>query len=300
MLVAGGLVLYNRFRRSELSSKRATLTAAILLPVGTAWFFINLIPRVLKLNEIGEFYFGGKHGFVSDTIVSLVYTYFYGKAGSPALQSTIAMVGAAAVIAIGSTLAVTEWKRREFSFAVGLLTILALSVAAPVSEHALLGTLYPLERVALGYVPLTGLLVVFSVERILPKGLRERRIASVAVRTGSAILILVMVVHFGSTANLNHTFTWQYDSETKMAVMEIPNHFDVSSGHVVRIDSHWSYQPSINYYRTRLDFKWLQPVPEGSDVFYGAPQQITERGISHYTILHRYTATGNLLVRVEK
>jgi hypothetical protein len=109
-----------------------------------------------------------------------------------------------------------------------------------------------------------------------------------------------MLVHFATTANLNHTFTWHYDSETKMAVMEIPNHFDVSNGHVVRIDSHWSFQPSINYYRTRLNFKWLQPVAEGSDVFYGGPQQIAERGIPHYTILHRYTASGNLLVRVDR
>jgi hypothetical protein len=252
------------------------------------------------VNAAGDFYFGGKDGFVTDTIVSLVYTYFYGKPGSPALQSGIAVVSASAVIAIGTALALTAWKRREFSFAVFLLMILALSVAAPMSQHALLGTLYPLERVALGYIPLTGLLVVFSLELILSNEWRERRIASVAVRTISAMLILVMVVHFATTANLNHTFTWNYDSETKMALMEIPNHFDISNGHVVRIDSHWSYQPSINYYRTRLNFKWLQPVSEGSDVFYGAPQQITERGIPHYTILHRYTATGNLLVRIEK
>ena len=143
--------------------------------------------------------------------------------------------------AVAATLAVTVWKRREFSFAVLLLTIFALSVAAPVTEHALLGTLYPLERVALGYLPLTGLLVVFSVDQILSKGWRERRIASIAVGTVSAMLILVMVAHFATTANLSHTFTWQYDSETKMAVMEIPNHFDVSNGHVVRIDSHWLY-----------------------------------------------------------
>lgn len=300
MLAAAALALYDRFRRSEPSSKRITLTAAIVLPLGTAWFLRNLIPRVLKLSAVGEFYFGGKDGFLTDTIGSLVYTYFYRNAGPPAHQYGIAIVGAAAVTAVAATLAVTVWKRREFSFAVLLLTIFALSVAAPVTEHALLGTLYPLERVALGYLPLTGLLVVFSVDQILSKGWRERRIASIAVGTVSAMLILVMVAHFATTANLSHTFTWQYDSETKMAVMEIPNYFDVSNGHVVRIDSHWALQPSINYYRTRLTFKWLQPVTEGSDVFYGPLQSITERGIAHYTILHRYTATGNLLVRVEK
>jgi hypothetical protein len=174
------------------------------------------------------------------------------------------------------------------------------SVAAPVSEHALLGTLYPLERVALGYVPLAGLPIVFSIDQILSKGWRERRIASVAVGTVSAKLILVAVIHFVRTANLNHTCSWRYDSETKIAVMEIPNHFDVSNGHVVRIDSHWALQPSINYDRTSLNFKWLQPVTEGSNVFYGPLQSITERGIAHYTVPHRYTVTGNLLVRVEK
>jgi hypothetical protein len=215
-------------------------------------------------------------------------------------SSGITIVGAAAVTGVAAALTVTAWKRREFSFAVLLLTIFALSVADPVSEHALLGTLYPLERIALGYVPLTGLLVVFSIDQILSKNWRERRIASVAVGTVSAMVILVTVMHFARTANLSHTFTWQYDSETKMAVMEIPNHFDVSNGHVVRIDSHWALQQSINYYRTRLNFKWLQPVTEDSDVFYGSLQSITERGIAHYTILHRYTATGNLLVRVER
>jgi hypothetical protein len=300
MLAAAGLILYDRLHRSERSSKRVVLTAAILLPLGTAWFLRNLIPRVLKLSAVGDFYFGGKDGFVTDTIGSLVQTYFYRNAGPPRHEFGIVIVITTAVIALAVALAITAWKRREFSFAVSLLTIFALSVAAPVSEHTLLGTLYPLERVALGYVPLTGLLVVFGVDQILSKGWRERRITSAAVGTVSAMLILAMVTHFATTANLSHTLTWDYDSDTKTAVMEIPNHFDVSDGQVVRIDSHWALQQSINYYRSSLNFKWLQPVTEGSDVFYGPLQTITEHGISHYTILHRYTATGNLLVRVEK
>ena len=65
MLAAARLVFYDRFHKSEPSSKRVTLTAAILLPLGTAWFLRNLIPRVLKLSAVGEFYFGGKEGFLT-------------------------------------------------------------------------------------------------------------------------------------------------------------------------------------------------------------------------------------------
>ena len=86
MLAAAALALYDRFRRSEPSSKRITRTAAIVLPLGTAWFLRNLIPRVLKLSSVGEFYFGGKEGSSTDTIGSLVYTYFYRNAGPPAHQ----------------------------------------------------------------------------------------------------------------------------------------------------------------------------------------------------------------------
>jgi hypothetical protein len=299
LLVAAALLLLERARRRELNQNRTTIIAAVVLGAGTVWFLRNLIPRILTLQKAGDFYFGGKDGFLTDTIGSLTHTYFYGQAYPSVLETAIVTITTAAVSITAAALVYTAWKRSEFSFAAVLTIILALSAAASVLEHSLFGTLYPIERVALGFIPLSGLFAVFAIEEIV-SGEPLARNVSFAVRACSPLLVLVMVAHFARTANLSHTLSWQYDSETKMAVMEIPKHFDVTAGQVVRVDSYWAYEPSINYYRARLNYTWLLPVKENFDVFYGSGQSFAERGIARYTVLQDYPVTGNLLVRIDR
>jgi hypothetical protein len=266
------------------------LVFAAVFVVSNAWWIINLARRIVKLNESKAFYIGGHDGFLSDTVGSLIDTWFYTQSYPGFIRTAILFLSVAAPV-----IAAVWWIRRwtDISFSEILLVALAVAVAAPIVEHFMFGSLYPTDRAALYYVPLAGAWLILALDGRIPHSWSP---------VFSSVLIAALAVHFSRTANFTHTLMWQYDANTKTAVVDIGKRFGGAS-RPINIGNNWLFEPTINYYRATLRYDWLNPASrdrlrsEDNDVLYCYSGDV-QNNQSKYTVLAEYKDTGTLLLQV--
>ncbi len=302
-LVAGSLIVLFVGTRFPTKVNRATLLCAAVITGTNAWFIRNLARRIWALGEHGQLYARGKNGFVSDTLGSLIDSYFYMQPYPSALKPAIILVSIVGFLLVAAVVGYRTWSDHHLSFPAVLLVILALAVAAPIVEHLFLGIEYPVERIALYYVPIAALLTVFAIdEAIVTSGSTFRLAGGVCC----AMLITVMLFHLYRTVNLHHTMTWFYDANTKAAALEVERLFGGSSKErKINLGNDWIFEPSLNYYRVTRHYDWLNPVTrnrlkeDDNDVIYTYAGDL-ENHAKTYTVIQTYPETGTVLVKVER
>jgi hypothetical protein len=315
LLAATLLVLWTRYRivrfqlRREVTTFLATikvngvpLAMTAFLAGVNAWFLYNLSRRILSLQTRGELYAGGQRGFIADTLGSLVDSYYYTRVAPDAMKLYVTAFGIAALLTAIVLLVHTAWKKRQLSFSAILLTMVTLAILLPVAEHHIFGSLYPMDRAALGYIPLWSLLAVFFADENI--SFRKPVVAIPAV-AAAVLLVGFMTLHFLRSTDSLQTYIWPYDAETKTVMIDVGKHYgDMVKNRPISIGNFWAFEPSINYYRLLFHYDWLtraireDPVAIGDhDIIYCYPQQL-EGMEGRYTILKTYPKTGTVLVHV--
>ncbi len=275
---------------------------AAILTGANALFVRNVARRVLLLKEHDQLYGRGVRGFAVDTLGSLVDTYFYDQLSSALLRSVLVacVIGGfmAAAILIGRRVV----KERTLSFPAILLLVLATAGAAPVVEHTVLGTEYPVRRIALYYIPVAALLVSFVVDEVVSLTRRNR---AVVPRLVAMLLSGYMFIHFLTTANLHHTLDWAYDANTKSAMVELGQRASLWNGRTVNLTNNWQFEPSIRYYQMLLHYEWLNVAPRdalpdiNTDVYYGFSEDIQKLRLNH-SVLRHYADSDTVLAQLIK
>src|SRR5439155_8582587 len=208
------VVLFDR-DELKLTVNRATMAVCFLLTGANAWFVYNVARRLWTLRATKELGDRGHIGFITDTVGSLIDTYFYNQPYHPYLQLqpstmkpslTLVLVGTFLLSVI--VLAYHTVKQRRFLFTGVLLLVVALAVAVPVTEHEILAIDYPTGRIALYYVPLAAAFGMFFIDECVSWS--KGRIGALCQFT-AIFLTAVMLLHLFRTANLKHTLTWFYD-----------------------------------------------------------------------------------------
>ena len=301
-LVAASLIVLFDGTRFPMKVNRATLVCAAVITGANAWFIRNLARRIWALGDHGQLYARGKNGFVSDTLGSLIDSYFYMQPYPAGLKQAILLLSIVGFLLAAVVVGYRVWSDHQFSFSAVLLVILALAVAAPVVEHLFLGMEYPVERIALYYVPIAGLLAVFAIDEVIAaSGSTFGLVGNVSC----AMLAAAMLFHLYRTANLHHTMTWFYDANTKAAVFEVERLFATGKQRKINIGNDWIFEPSLNYYRTTRHYDWMNPVTrnrlkdEDNDVIYAFAEEIEDRAKT-YNVIQRYPETGTVLVKVDR
>src|SRR5262249_13955673 len=121
-----------------------------------------ILAKLFTLQRDGALYWGGHDGFVSDTVYGLVRCSLYSALSSAALVWAISvlLVGGFAMLL---PLAIRQLWAGEQEATFGLLVLLlAGAMALPILEHRFSGTLFPMERAALYYLPLCGTVIVYA------------------------------------------------------------------------------------------------------------------------------------------
>jgi hypothetical protein len=310
MLAANLFLLLLDRSEFKLKLNRATMTACFVLTGANTWFIYNVARRLWALRASNELGNRGQTGFLGDTIGSLIDTYFYNMPAYPYLQLrpssmkpalTVILIGAFSVAVI--VLAYRIFAERQLLFSAVLLLVLTLAVAVPITEHYFLALDYPTERIALYYVPLAAASGTFFIDEYL--SWTRRRIRALC-HGGAIVLSGVMLLHFFQTANLESTLTWFYDAHTKSAMVDIGRYFRGPSSQRITISNDWVFEPSINYYRKTLPYKWLNPanrneafLSRDNDVIYCYVQDLQNFQFT-YTVLERYENPDTVLLRVDR
>lgn len=260
-----------------LLMRRGMMREAVLAGAATGTFLLLVGLEVLRLGQSGLLFFGGRSGFVADTLLSLVRCTLYGPARAEPVVVAIVLAGYGTLL----VLAAVHGRRAPLFFL--LLVILSGSVVLPVVENALFGTRYPVERAALYYVPLFAVTLLAA--------FRGR--VAIAV---SAAIVVAGGWNFVRTFDVHTNFTWAYDAHNR-EVLEIVDRD--RGGRRVRLGSSWMLEPSLNHYRFTRSYAWLapltrDPVTGREDYVYAFVHEVPRGGV----VLASYPDTNTVLVRL--
>ena len=112
--------------------------------------------------------------------------------------------------------------------------------------HLFFNVLYPEDRTAIYFIPLTLLTLIGLA------GDSPRRFRPVVY-----VLSITLLIIFVGQWNVRMFFVWYYDADTREIVQRIAAERGANS---VRISSSWPLEPSLNFYRETNHWTWIQPV----------------------------------------
>ena len=269
---------------------------AFLLINGTSIFYVA--KRMLYLREIGDLA-GSDQGFIRGTLGSLIQLYLYNADRVPAGRDALLYAVIAIIAASGVWLVVRMIRERRVTFSGVLICILALASLAPVSEHLLFATMFPADRSALYYLPLTAVLIACAADEVTSKYLRP----GLAVSAACYLMTAAMLIHFARTANLTHTLLWRYDTNTKEVMKEIEARVRQDKVEPpVSIGAFWPFEPTMNFYRSVGNYTWLErvtrepPAARLHDYVYGPIGMDLGEARKKYTIVRQYPLSNTELL----
>ena len=255
---------------------------------------------IRKLLKNQEFYDGGIDGFWNDTVGSLVNFTLYGKSYvhfSPELIKTLIAVSLILMfLYLLYTTYIKKWQVFSEKFTVALL-LLVLTCAVSVLQHYLVNSKFPINRMALFFVPLyfIPVLILFSECASLKIG---------KVVPGIIVLMLAGVLSMNAynSFNTSHTLHWMYDANTKEMLTDLEKQKNIDGKSSVSIGGVWLFKQTIKFYRT-TKYKWINEV--SNDYFKSAPfdyyfladSNMTFINTYKKTIIKHYPLTNNYLVK---
>ena len=115
--------------------------------------------------------------------------------------------------------------------------------------HVSLNVLYPEDRTAIYFIPLTLLTLIGLADASSP-------------RFGALVyaLSITLLIVFAGQWNVRKFFVWEYDADTKEIARQIAASAIEKRSTSVRISNSWPLEPSLNFYREINNWTWMQPV----------------------------------------
>lgn len=276
------------FRRSGLLF---LILAALLAAAG---------PVLIALSRGGAFYWGGTVGFWTDTVGSVVkatlYEAPYTTAVGPLLIGLVA-TGAAGMVVVACLPSLRRRAPGPMRVFTAIAAVTLLSATAIYAEHLVFGLRFPVDRVAVFFIPLFLLSLWLGFAALPRSGLgRSARVAVIALALASAI-------HLVAVARLWKSYLWSYDLDTPAMLGDLAAVRPKQAiSRAVRLGAEPFFTAGVDYYRIAGDVSWLAPMnqlgPWGDyDFVYLLPRSIAEARSRGYEILRIYPRTGNALCR---
>jgi hypothetical protein len=246
---------------------------------------LALVPGIVLLARLrarGELYYGGDSGFVSDTIGSLLAG---STCGSGCTPSWIAEAEAAVLVTAAVASGWLLWRlMRGSGWTDGARagTVFALAVLAVLAQSALMHTLYPIGRTALGYLLAFAALLAFVLDDVVVA--LPRRIVRAVCGAAVGVLAIGVAVNVERHVNVSYSTVWAYDASSRPAMQQVEALVRRRGAPIrpLKVIAQPPLHEALNYYRLRDRLIWLTPVlPEpistpGGDLYYVGPGEAKE------------------------
>jgi uncharacterized membrane protein len=295
LLILDQLFLYSKYRSFKVNIKKSsgtTITFVILL--------ILCYEPLRKLIKYKRFDFGGATGIWNDTVNSEITCFFYHQDYSSTIHT---LVGIAIILTLSLffILKIRKMLSKKISdndrsgmFILGLLFFILLSNAL---QHHLLGSPYIMERFALFITPLFLLIFLFLINDSL-ESMTFIKYSGFGILASS---ILLMAFHFLRSANLESTWNWKYDSDTKQMLQDLDDHRSNEKMSKVSLGITWLFEPTINFYRITKKLNWLEKVTRDPISwkynYYYVTQEDEKMLETESVTLNEYPVSGNKLIK---
>lgn len=281
--------------------KHSIVSNLVVFSITFILFAVIVIP-LYKLRSQNQLYYGGATSFYSDTIISLLQTSLY-KQSYLHKELQILGFGVIGIIILCTVffyLRLRQCLKEHVLCPASLVFVLIVSCAlGTIIQFELLDTKYLIERTALFFIPLFTIVFIFLVSGLSLTMYKRIRLLPVILFVA---ITMLCAVHFARTVNLSHTWTWDYDADTKQMMRDlIKRHEENPPDNEVTIAAHWTFQPSISFYYLKYDMTWLVLDQFGHekdkrfDYYYYTPEQEETIAYPNREEITRYDDTGNIL-----
>jgi hypothetical protein len=211
-----------------------------------------------RLSKIGLLDFGGKKGFLADTVGSSIDDLFYEMA-PPLFLSVLIKSFIVIVCFLVLFLIIIKLFKKDMafferhSFLVFINLTLYLIVLITQLQHLLLGNDYYIHRFALFLYPIFILNLIALINYVF----RNNRNAGVIF---SYTLGGLLIFNFYINYNLKHFKEWRYDRHTKEVMQTLISQHTKDPSKNIQLGISWLFEPSTNFYRYTRDLNWMVPT----------------------------------------
>jgi len=218
-------------------------------------FTAVLYEPIRRISKQGMLDFGGKTGFVEDTLGALIRGVFYETPIPPIVYTLMQALLIILLMVIGIVIAkriyikdtLFFYKNRPLMVVYFIfIGIIALSYA----QHIVINNDFYTGRFGLFLYPLLMLNVVFYINYLYKT---KYRLHAVVL---SSIVSILLVINFCVNMNLRFYQDWKYDSATK-AVINYMRKEHAGSTKPVKLGVNWLFEPTTNFYRYTYKLTWL-------------------------------------------
>ena len=272
ILIFGTLFLgdFKKRRRQILSNFIAILITALF---GAITFLIYSEP-IKKLSAANEFYHGGKNGFWSDSVQSLITATIHGQYHNsliPVLFLSILIV----IVVVLSTLFIFKVTRKDclrenpsqlvFSFVFWMIFLCWIGIEL---QNLTLKTIFPIDRGVIYFIPLFSLLCLTFTSN--GNWFGQQRWNDL-IKKAFLVVIGLSCLHYAYNINTSYFLLNKPDAHTKEVIqyLEDMNRNKIITPQSQKFGIHWWFEPAINYYLLRNKIPWFGFVTrEGFDGEY--------------------------------
>jgi hypothetical protein len=290
----------------RLLARGKILTPFQYRPLAGATFLLMMFIGypIYLLKTGGALWYGGRTGFIRNTVFSLINNSFYGELYFRRQEWAVFVVVCLVLIGLLSLLFGHYRKRTMAEVLPGLSTvsILVLASVASVLQSTTLGNPYPIGRTALFFIPLFTLALIFLFQ-YLSRGKARLKMISVSL---AAVLTMLSIYHFSERADTAMTVESRSEADTKSMLKDLQGirGKDLARYPGISLGIENAFYPSLQYYLRRGDAAWLEvhgaPPYKGNDFYYLKDTFDGARiaGL-RMIVIKRYPNSGNILLKSE-
>ncbi len=251
------------------------------------------------LKRSGELYWGGRTGFIRDTVFSLINNSFYGNLYFRR-QEWVVFFFICLVLAASLVLLIAQARKRTLAGVQPGLSVFTILVVASIStmvQRVLFDNPYLIGRTGLFLIPLFTLLLIFLFHKPAFKG-AVLKVISISVL---AVVAVLAFYHFVEQANTAITVEWRSDADIKDLLKDLKmfKDKDFSQRPRISLGIDENFYPSLAYYEKRGTAAWLEvgvvPPDLGYDFYYLG--DTADR--STIILIKSYPRSGNLLAKAK-
>lgn len=254
------------------------------------------LPVSLWIKQLGEMDLAGKTGFWQDTVLSLLGFSFYNQpytAGEEFLKYVAAII--IMLLIFCAVLLLNNLRGRRFYEPFTIVSILLLMMFLCIeAQHFIMNNPFPNGRLALYFMPLFVLLVVYGFDK-----LNHFYIGTIA----GSILTIFSVFHFIQSINFTKTTNFTSDADTpQMLSFLYQTEGNRKASDPVKLGSAWTDEPCINYYRIHHNYNWLRNQSRAGflhndEYIYTSPETFKYFNKDIIKAIKIFPSTGNILAR---
>ena len=257
---------------------------------------------IVKLIMAKELYYGGKVGFVHDTVQSLVKACLYDITVSDNILTILSW----SVVALSGALVIHAIYRfivdRNESLPVGLAALLGMCALIIILQHILIGTKFTLQRSALYFFPSFMALLCAFADSFVGKTDENKTNKPISVIVLSVLMMLIVLPGLFSL-NFSHQLYSKYDSDVPKMLNSLKAD---ARGRIrdrrVKLGINWLFEPIVNFYIATERIGWLQPVNRSGldadfDYYYYLPKDAETMKKHSIQVIDKYSVTKSVLAR---